>query len=331
MQKFLIIQTAFIGDVILATAVLEKLHRFFPDSQLDILVRQGNQGLLNDHPFVEKVWVWQKQKRKYASLFQLWKAIRRENYEVVINLQRFASTGFLTAFSGATQRIGFNKNPFSFAFTHRLPHRFGTPEQPIHEVDRNLGLIEHLTDGKRIGPRLYPSGTDYQNVKQQEPYICIAPTSVWFTKQWPAEKWIDLIDRMPVHLNIFLLGGPPDRAACEKIELATQHPRLKNMAGKLSFLESVALMEKAQCNYVNDSAPLHMASSVNGPTVAVFCSTVPHFGFFPLSDHSVVVETSESLDCRPCGLHGKRACPEQHFRCSNIEPDLLLAPLKPTE
>jgi heptosyltransferase-2 len=331
MQKFLIIQTAFIGDVILATAVLEKLHRFFPDNRLDLLVRQGNEGLLNHHPFLGKVWVWEKQKRKYTSLFQVWRAIRRENYEAVINLQRFASTGFLTAFSGAAQRIGFNKNPFSFAFTHRLPHRFGTEEEAIHEVDRNLSLIGHLTDGARTGPRLYPSDADYQRVKQQEPYVCMAPTSVWFTKQWPAEKWIDLIDRMPARLRVFLLGGPPDQDACESIAQASRHPRVKNMAGKLTFLESVALMEKAQWNYVNDSAPLHMASSVNAPTVAVFCSTVPRFGFFPLSDRSIVVETSEPLDCRPCGLHGKRACPEQHFRCSNIEPDLLLAPLKQKE
>ena len=68
-------------------------------------------------------------------------------------------------------------------------------------------------------------------------------------------------------------------------------------------------------NFVNDSAPMHLASSVNAKTTAIFCSTVPEFGFGPLSDLSQVVEIKEKLKCRPCGLHGKKACPEGHFKC----------------
>jgi heptosyltransferase-2 len=68
-------------------------------------------------------------------------------------------------------------------------------------------------------------------------------------------------------------------------------------------------------NFVNDSAPMHFASAVNAPTTAIFCSTIPKFGFGPLSDQSFVVETNEALSCRPCGLHGKKACPEGHFKC----------------
>jgi heptosyltransferase-2 len=90
---------------------------------------------------------------------------------------------------------------------------------------------------------------------------------------------------------------------------------VRNLAGTLSFLQSAALMEKAAMNYVNDSAPLHLASAMNAPVTAVFCSTVPAFGFGPLSDKSHIVEC-ENLYCRPCGLHGKPSCPEGHFRCA---------------
>ena len=69
-------------------------------------------------------------------------------------------------------------------------------------------------------------------------------------------------------------------------------------------------------NYVNDSAPLHIASAMNAPVTAVFCSTVPSFGFGPLRENGRVVETPEDLDCRPCGLHGHRECPKGHFRCA---------------
>jgi heptosyltransferase-2 len=57
---------------------------------------------------------------------------------------------------------------------------------------------------------------------------------------------------------------------------------------------------------------------------AIFCSTVPYFGFGPLSDFSRVVETPEKLDCRPCGLHGYKACPQGHFKCAHTIPVALI-------
>jgi heptosyltransferase-2 len=96
----------------------------------------------------------------------------------------------------------------------------------------------------------------------------------------------------------------------------------------MSFLQTAALMKDAKMNYVNDSAPLHLASSVNAPVTAIFCSTVPEFGFGPLSDNSYIVETEEDLDCRPCGLHGFAKCPKTHFKCAtNIKPQQLLRTL----
>ncbi len=98
-QKILVIQTAFTGDVVLATAVVEKLHQFYPEAEIDFLLRKGNEGLLKDHPFIKHVLIWNKKQKKFKNLFGLLKEIRRKKYDKVINLQRFASTGFLTAFS----------------------------------------------------------------------------------------------------------------------------------------------------------------------------------------------------------------------------------------
>ena len=84
----------------------------------------------------------------------------------------------------------------------------------------------------------------------------------------------------------------------------------------LARMISPALMEGAVMNVVNDSAPLHIAGAVNAPVTAIFCSTVPAFGFGPLRANGRLVETTEKLDCRPCGLHGHRVCPKGHFRCA---------------
>ena len=315
-MQLLIIQTAFIGDAILATALLEKLHAGYPEAQLDLLVRRGNESLFHGHPFLREVLIWNKKGSKYRELARLLREIRRRRYDRVINLQRFGATGLLTMLSRAGETIGFRKNPFSFGFDRSLPHRIG---DGTHEVDRNLQLIAHLTDTGRVRPRLYPSAADRAAVATDVPYVCFAPTSVWFTKQWPAGRWVELGRRLPNALDIHLLGGPGDREACRQILERLQRPGVRNRAGELSFLESAALMENARMNYVNDSAPLHLCSAVNAPVTAIFCSTVPEFGFTPLSERSIVWETDHQLSCRPCGLHGKRTCPEGHFRCSEIE------------
>ncbi|MEY4381013.1 MAG: heptosyltransferase-related protein glycosyltransferase family 9 protein, partial [Bacteroidota bacterium] len=96
MRRILVIQTAFIGDVVLATAMLENLHAAYPSAKLDILVRQGANELFTNHPYVNQVHVWDKKKNKYQHLFQIIKTIRKNKYDVVINVQRYLATGIIT-------------------------------------------------------------------------------------------------------------------------------------------------------------------------------------------------------------------------------------------
>ncbi|MCF6240354.1 MAG: glycosyltransferase family 9 protein [Bacteroidales bacterium] len=314
-KKILVIQTAFIGDAILATSVLEKLHKKFPFAQIDFLVRKGNEPLFAEHPFVHKLYVWNKKENKYRSLLKILSQIRKEEYLYVINLQRYLSTGILTVFSEATAKIGFDKNPLSRFFTKKFKHDM---KSGIHEIERNHQLIKAISDENPAMPRLYPSKKQFEKVKKYKTtnYITISPASVWFTKQLPAKTWIGLIKELEKDYKIFLLGGPGDKELCEKIRLQAESPKTFNLAGKLSLLESAALMQDAVMNYTNDSAPMHLASSMNAPVTAVYCSTIPEFGFGPLSDDSYIVETAKDLTCRPCGLHGRRSCPQKHFDCA---------------
>ena len=104
MDKFLVIQTAFIGDVILATVIIEKLHTDFPEAQIDFLLRKGNEKLLENHPFLTNVLVWNKKQNKNKNLFALIKVIRNTKYTKVINVQRYFSTGLATALSKAKEK-----------------------------------------------------------------------------------------------------------------------------------------------------------------------------------------------------------------------------------
>ncbi len=317
MNKILVIQTAFIGDAILATALLESLHAEYPQAEIDFLVRKGNEGLFHKHPFLHELIVWNKQTAKYKDWWRILRHIRRRRYDAVINVQRFAATGLWTALSGAPFTAGFNKNPLSFAFTHRVAHHFN---RGMHEIERNHRLIAPLVKQETpLRPRLYPSADDYALIAPYQsagPYICIAPASVWFTKQYPAHKWIAFIQSLPPSLTVYLLGGPADKALCARIAAAAGTRPVHNLAGELSLLQSAALMQKAVMNYANDSSPLHLASAMNAPITAVYCSTVPGFGFYPVSEQSHIVESQEKLSCRPCGIHGHEQCPKGHFRCA---------------
>ncbi len=330
MQKILVIQTAFIGDVVLSTALLESLHKEYPDITLDILVRKGNEALFNNHPFINSVLIWNKKEKKYKHWLQILQQIRNADYDVVINVQRYAATGLWTAFSNAKIKIGFDKNPFSFLFTHKIKHL--AEQNGLHEIQKNHELLSAIGDMTLCKPKLHPSSTDVLKITafQTKPYICIAPASVWFTKQFPMEQWVKFLNDLVFEGTVYIIGGPGDKRLGDTIiaSLPNSQNEIVNLAGQLDFLASAALQAKAVLNYVNDSAPMHFATAVNAPVVAIYCSTIPDFGYGPLSAQSFIVQTQQQLTCRPCGIHGKKACPLGHFSCANtIQMQQLLEPL----
>lgn len=316
MKKILVIQTAFLGDVILATPVISELARIYPTCQLDVLVRKGNESLLKNNPYIHKTHVFDKKNGKYTSIFKLIKQFRKEKYDEIINLQRFASSGMITAFSGAKSTVGFNKNPFSFLFSKKITHLLDNR----HEVARNLACIKHHGAAEMRRPELFPSESDYIKIAsfaQNGDYFCFAPASVWFTKQLPFEKWVILGKSLSRKDKVYLLGGKEDRALCERMRLEINSEHCVNLAGDLNLLQSAALLKTAKRNYVNDSGPMHLCSAMNAPVTAFYCSTIPSFGFGPLSDDSKINQIKIDLYCRPCGIHGFKSCPEKHFRCGH--------------
>lgn len=316
--NFLVIQTAFIGDAILASCLLEKLHHHYPDAKLSLLVRGGNEGLYRDHPYLHELFVWNKKENKLSNLIKMAMTIRKRKFDCVINCHRYASSGFMISFSGAKHSAGFKQNPFSFLYNFSVKHRF---EEGLHEIDRYHELLSDFCDTQRFKPKLYPSAKDAEHIRAYsgKTFVCIAPASVWYTKQVPAEKWLDLIQRIPENKLIYLLGGPSDKRLCEDLIQSSGRKNIQELCGKLDLLQSALMMSRAEMNFVNDSAPLHLASAMNAPVRAMFLSTVPAFGFGPLSDNSRVIEVSD-LECKPCGIHGFRNCPKKHFKCATHLP-----------
>ncbi|MBS1945016.1 MAG: hypothetical protein JST98_07400, partial [Bacteroidetes bacterium] len=129
---------------------------------------------LHSHPFLRNLYIWDKRQGKTRALFKLAAQFRKQRYDHVINVQRFLSTGLMTVLSGGKETIGYDKNPLSFLFSRKVKHQVpdwrvlrGKPAATgVHEMDRLNALIEHLTDGTRPLPRLYPSEADYHAAEQ---------------------------------------------------------------------------------------------------------------------------------------------------------------------
>ena len=161
MEKILIIQTAFLGDVILATPVVSELKKIYPNSQIDFLVKKGNESLLSNSPHLHSVLLFDKSKGKLKSMIRLIRKFRKTKYDLVINLHRFGSSGILAGLSKGKKRYGFKKNPFSFLYTKKFGH---TIRDGTHEVERNLSIIKEFGASKLVRPELFPSGADKAKV-----------------------------------------------------------------------------------------------------------------------------------------------------------------------
>lgn len=141
--------------------------------------------------------------------------------------------------------------------------------------------------------------------------MVFAPGSAWGTKRWPF--FPELARLVAGDFQIVVIGGEAEASLAANIQIAAPGKTV-DATGELSVLASAELIRRAVAIVSNDSAPMHLASAMNTPTVAVFGPTVPEFGFGPLADSRMVAGVNH-LDCRPCDRHGPQRCPLGHWRC----------------
>ncbi|HNW59759.1 MAG TPA: lipopolysaccharide heptosyltransferase II [bacterium] len=318
-EKILIIQTAFIGDVILVTPLLQACRDHFPDAVVDILVIPAAGTIVETHPALRRAILYDKRKSQagWHGLITMARRLRREGYDLVLSPHRSLRSAFLAWRTRAAIRVGFDTSSGARLFTHRVVY-----DRSRHEVERNLSLLTALgIDPGWIPPQIFPTAADRAEVDWQlagldavaAPLVAIAPGSIWATKRWPAASFRQLAERIAAAgWPLVWIGGEDDRALCEQISQGMAGHQL-NCAGRLTIRQSAELIRRAAVLVCNDSAPLHAASAVDMPTVAIFGPTVPEFGFGPCSSVAAIIQ--EQLPCRPCSPHGGHKCPIGTHAC----------------
>src|SRR6266436_8730022 len=148
----------------------------------------------------------------------------------------------------------------------------------------------------------------------RERFVALAPGSIWGSKRWPYYR--ELAERLAERAGIVVVGGPEDAGLASEITAAVARSggHAVSGCGRLTVRQSVEAIRRAAVLVTNDSAPLHFAQAVETPTVAIFGSTAPGFGFGPRGPRDQVVEL-HGLPCRPCSAHGPPSCPLGHHLC----------------
>lgn len=327
--KILIIQTAFIGDVILTTPLIEVLKKKYPDAIIDFITIPKSKNLLETNPHIRNLIIYDKREkdRGIRGIFKFSKFISSEKYTICITPHRSLRSAILTRSSGATLRIGFDLTAWKGAFTHLVFYK-----TDIHEIERNLSLLNTLgIKSDRIPPVLYADNEDVVHVnkvlndagiKNNSTPLALAPGSIWPTKRWPEEYFEKLCQIIAQKAgNIVLIGGEDDRPLCERISHTSE--AATSVAGKLSLRQTYHLLKSCSALLTNDSAPLHLGQAAGISVYAIFGPTVPSFGFAPFGEHSYVIEQKE-LNCRPCGIHGGKKCPTKTFDCMlRLKPEMV--------
>ncbi len=308
-SRYLIIQTAFLGDVVLALPMAAYIKQKDSDAKVDMVVRPDAVPIAEACPDVNHVYSFDKRgkNRGWFGIVRMAKHLRRKSYTAVFTPQRFLRSTLLSHATRIPNRYGFDKNVFPWLYTQKVPY-----QQRVHEIGRNLSLVRahwHELSREYILPRL-----TVEKVKSKT--ITIAPGAVWYTKRWPVHKWIALIEHSDMQKHpICLIGGPCDKAVANEIMQAVTHPRIENRVGKDALHETFKQIAGSRLLISNDSAPQHFAMAVRTPVITIFGSTIPAFGFAPIGEKDQYIETPVHLQCRPCGIHGKKKCPAHNFAC----------------
>lgn len=314
--------------MVLTTPLIAHLAQRGP---VDVLSTPAAAMLLANHPDVRECIVYDKRgsARGARGFLRMAATLRRRQYASAYLAQGSVRSGALAVAAGIPDRVGFQTSAGRAFYTCRI----AAPEN-IHHAARllSLGTRDPLRERspEELRPRLYPGEAERTAVDaflegagaRGAGLVAVAPGSVWATKRWPA--YPELARHLAGDARIVVVGASADHELATEIVNAAPE-RTIDATGKLSLLAAAELIRRCALLVTNDSLPLHLASAMNTPTVAVFGPTVPEFGFGPLATRSAVAGRTD-LECRPCDRHGPRQCPLGHWRCMReITPSTVAA------
>ena len=312
--------------MVLTTPLIERLAQ---RGAVHVVATPLNAELLRNNPSVQSVILYDKRGADSGvrGIRRLASELRAIGASAAYVAQGSMRSGLMARLSQIRERIGFESSPGRVFYTRRIPFR-----RELHHSARLWSLASEATDSAAppaLRPTLYPGAVERESVtellatfgvSENEKLVAVAPGSIWGTKRWPGyAKLAGEMGRSTVFRGsrVVVIGGANDRVLASAVVEATAlsgGPPAVDATGRLSLLASAELIGRCALLLTNDSLPLHLASAMNTPTVAIFGPTVPEFGFGPLAERRTSLGVRD-LSCRPCDDHGPVTCPLGHWKC----------------
>lgn len=326
-QRILVIQFREIGDVLLSTPVLHALRQHYPQSYLAFLTEPSPGRILHENPDLDTVLL----QPRHATWRQQWhmiKTLRRQHFDLVIDLMGNPRSAWVSRCSGAKHRLAFARFPRSLCYTMLVAHEKASQE---YTVTKRLRLLEPLGITAQSLSLVLPYRPDEQETVERfllahtitpdDMVICIDPTHRVPTRRWPEASFSRLVDLLSTRLRarVLLLWGPGEELQVQRIAAAAANPPLVIPAWGLHTL--AALLARADLFIGGNSAPLHIAVSQGTPTVTILGATNGVGWVPPASQHQMV---SAGLSCQPCE---KNSCgPPLNMAClRTLTPETVFA------
>ena len=328
-----ILQTAFIGDVALSLHLAHAIKSLHPSSHLSFVTTPQAQQLAACSKAIDNVIVFDKRRthKGWKGIRHIVSLLRSLPTDCIISPHRSLRSTLITYLSRPLISVGFNKNALSLLFKHRVRY-----DKHVHETQRLLDLLSvfddcNIDDANSISAEIEIPDDDVNFIDElldsklpdsSSPLIAIAPGSVWETKKWGEDNFIELCKSLrDKSYHIILIGSKDDAGLCDSI---ADKSDAVSLAGLTSLPQTLRILQMVDLTVTNDSAPCHLSELAGSPVIAIFGPTVPEFGFAPRMNKSSIVQIN-GLDCRPCAIHGSKTCPIGTHDCMQlIESSMVL-------
>lgn len=310
-MRLLIVKLSALGDVIQTLPALALLRRDWPEAQIDWVVEERNAELLKGHSYLRRLILFRKEfLSRPGELKSFLKSLRQEYYEAIIDFQGLLKSALMARLARGRLRFGFANHREGSPFFYTV--KFQPYDLELHAVRRYLLLAKKVTLYLRYGKEFDPEeplelirdipleGERPEGFLFPKPYFLFIPSARWETKLWPFTYWEELLALLEEYrkdFDIYFVGAKGEQAEPYAEAMARKYKGVFTLIGKLSLRELVYVMRGALGVVTVDTGPMHLASLLNKPIIALFGPTSPgRTG--PWSDYSRVLQAN--LFCSPC-------------------------------
>jgi len=330
LKKILVIKISALGDVILSIPSLKAIRKKFPTAIIKVLVGPASSSVLKGCPYINERIIYEPKKLegRIKGLMRFGASLRREDFDIVVDLQNNRTSHTLAFLTMANLRCGYDNGKWSFLLNKRVKDA-GMPMDPVEHQFRTLDLLGIKNAGETL--ELWPSRDDEEwadnflkenwiDERRMLVGVNIAASSRWQSKRWSVDRIAELCDELArKHDTRAVLTGVAEdmETAKEVTKLSRSRPIIA--AGKTDIMRLAALISRFRVYVTTDSAPLHIAASMKVPVVALFGPTDP-IRHMPKAADSAVLRSN--MKCSPCY---RPFCGKENTCMSRIKVEDVLA------